>query len=211
MNTKFTKVLSVVLALVAVLAMATVRVFAANPAENQGISSGSGLSASFDDHGKGQSPSNTGEDFTISGVIEAINGNVYTINGKAVTINASSILDSGLKVGSTVKVEVITQADGSLLAKEIETKTEVETETETEHLNGDDHGTDTGKIDDHGTDIGKIDDHGTDTGKIDDHGTDTGKIDDHGTNTGKIDDHGTDTGKVDDHGGQSGKGGNSKP
>ncbi len=176
MNNSLKKVLAVFLAIVAIFSVMTTRAFAANPAENRGVSHES--TARADDHGQDPTRTPTAEDFSFSGIIEAINGNVFTIGGQSVVVNALTQLDSGLTVGSTVKAEVVRQADGSLLAKEIETGSE--NENETEHLNGDDHGRDANEIDDHGRDTNTIDDHGKDTNTIDDHGKDTGKVDDRG-------------------------------
>jgi uncharacterized membrane protein YgcG len=199
MNTKFTKVVPVLLAVAAVLAISTFQVFAHNPSENEGLShrSSATQSAVVDDHGVDAVGTHAGEDMTFSGTVEAISADSITIGGKVIALAAGSKLDSGVMVGSMVKVEVIQQADGTLLAKEVES----ETETEIEHLNGDDHGNGTEMGDDHGTDAGKIDDKGTGSGSSSNSGGTSGSADDHGGNSGS-----GSSGGVDDHGGNSGKG-----
>lgn len=208
MNTPLKKVVPVFLAVVAVLSVATAQVFASNPAENRGIAHERATqTAQREDRPQTQNQTETGEDFSFSGVIEAIGANSYTIGGQTVAVNASTLLDSGLALGVTAKVEVIRQADGTLLAKEIETDADDSPENETEHRSGDDHGSDDDLIDDHGGNSGKIDDHGSSGSEIEDHGSDSDsdKDDDHGSDSGKDDDHGSDSGKVDDHGSNSGK------
>jgi uncharacterized membrane protein YgcG len=187
MNTKFTKVMPVFLAVVAILAVSTFQVFAHNPSENEGFAHRSSptQSAVIDDHGVDPVGARTGEDMTISGSVEAITADSITIDGKVIALAAGTMLDKSVMVGSAVKVEVILQADGTLLTREVESKTEVE------HLNGDDHG--------RATEVG--DNHGTSTSVSDDHGTDVGKVDDHGGKSGS----GSSSGG-DDHGGSSGKG-----
>ncbi|MBI2850784.1 MAG: hypothetical protein HYX80_07065 [Chloroflexi bacterium] len=62
-----------------------------------------------------------GEDSTTSGVIESISGDTWVIGGKTIKVVQTTILDDGLAVGVTARVEFIKQADGTLIAKEIET------------------------------------------------------------------------------------------
>ncbi|MBI2851070.1 MAG: CHRD domain-containing protein [Chloroflexi bacterium] len=61
------------------------------------------------------------EDQKFTGKIESMTAGSWVIGGKTFKVDASTVLDSGLAVGVNVKVEFITQPDGSLLAKEIET------------------------------------------------------------------------------------------
>jgi hypothetical protein len=151
-----------------------------------------------DDHGLDSTPtgSQTGEDLTFSGTVEAVTASSITIDGKLIALGAGSRLDSGVVVGSMVKVEVIRLADGTLLAKEVE--------SETEHLNGDDRGSGTELGDDHGGSSVGSDDHGGSSVGSDDHGGSTVGSDDHGGSTVGSDDHGGSSSGSDDHGGSSG-------
>jgi hypothetical protein len=198
MNTKFTKVMPVLLAVVAVLAISTFQVFAHNPSENESATHRSSSSSmQIEDRGTQSSVVETGEDFSFSGIIEAMSATSITIGGKTVVVNASTLLDSGLVVGAEARVEVIQQADGSLLAKEIET----DNENEVEHLNGDDHGHGTEMGDDHGANSGSNDSHGSGSGSSDDNSGTSGSSGSHGGNSGS-----GSSGGADDHGGNSGKG-----
>jgi hypothetical protein len=62
-----------------------------------------------------------GEDAHASGTIEALNDTSVTIDGVAYAIDGDTSLDDGLGVGVTARIEFFVQADGTLLAKEIET------------------------------------------------------------------------------------------
>lgn len=98
MNTPLKKVVPVFLAVVAVLSVATAQVFAfSNPAEIGALPTNAPpkrRSARTAPRGKS---TETGEDFSFSGVIEAIGANSYTIGGQTVAVNASTLLDSGLR------------------------------------------------------------------------------------------------------------------
>ncbi|MBI2852831.1 MAG: CHRD domain-containing protein [Chloroflexi bacterium] len=61
------------------------------------------------------------EDQKFTGQIESMGTGFWVIGGKTFIIDNSTVLDSGLAIGVNVKVEFMTQADGSLLAREIET------------------------------------------------------------------------------------------
>lgn len=63
-----------------------------------------------------------GEDFHVTGAITSIAAGAYVIGGQTFKTNAATMLDTGLVVGVTATVEFTLQADGSKLAKEIETK-----------------------------------------------------------------------------------------
>jgi hypothetical protein len=54
------------------------------------------------------------------GIVEAINGDVWTIAGHRVTVTPSTEIKGNAVIGDGVKVHTLTQADGSLLAREIE-------------------------------------------------------------------------------------------
>ena len=203
MNTKNNKVMPVLLAVVAVLAISTFQVFAANPSENEGFAHRSSASATatavVDDHGVDAVSTRVGEDTTFSGTVQAITADSITIDGKVIALAAGTRLDSGVVVGSLVKIEVITQADGTLLAKE------VETENETEHLTGDDHGSGTELGDDYGGKSGGSDDKSGTSTTGSGSGSSSGAIDDHGGNSGSGGGQGGSSSGGDDHGGK-GKG-----
>lgn len=56
------------------------------------------------------------------GAIESINGNTWVIGGKAVTIVPGTEIKGNLKVGDSVKVHLIQQAEGSFVAREVESE-----------------------------------------------------------------------------------------
>jgi hypothetical protein len=58
------------------------------------------------------------------GVLTAVNGNVWTVNGFAVVVGAGSEIKGDPQVGDMVKVHGAPQADGSVLAREIEVEDE---------------------------------------------------------------------------------------
>ncbi|MBI4284471.1 MAG: hypothetical protein HY670_01040, partial [Chloroflexi bacterium] len=62
-----------------------------------------------------------GEDQTFTGKIESMGADTWVIGGKTFKVDAKTELDGGLAVGVTARVEFVTQADSSLLAREIET------------------------------------------------------------------------------------------
>ena len=195
MNTKLNKVVPVLLAVVAVLAISTFQVFAHNSSENEDFSrrsSSTSTSVRVEDRVSTPSPSASGEDFSFTGTIEAISVTSYIVGGKTVVVNAGTMLDSGLVIGAVARVEVILQADGSLLAKEIETDNETEIHRSGSEL-GDDHGGNSGS-DSSGDDNGG-------SGSSDDNGGTSGSGDDLGGNSGS-----GSSGGGDDHGGNSGKG-----
>ncbi|MBI4284087.1 MAG: hypothetical protein HY663_06425 [Chloroflexi bacterium] len=66
-------------------------------------------------------PREAQENARFTGVIESITADKWVIGGKTFTTDNSTKLDNGLSVGVQAKVEFVTQADGSLLAREIET------------------------------------------------------------------------------------------
>ncbi|MBI2832163.1 MAG: hypothetical protein HYX79_07905 [Chloroflexi bacterium] len=61
------------------------------------------------------------ENFSLTGVIGSISANQLVLGGKMFKIDANTMLDNGLKTGVLARVEFKMQADGSLLALEIET------------------------------------------------------------------------------------------
>ena len=217
MNPKFRKpALIVSLAVIALFVFGAFQVLAAfsDGCPQLASSSSSAISTRSDDSVQG-SETEKAEDFSFTGKIEAINGTVFTINGMAVSVDASTRLDGSLAVGVEVKVEVVKQVDGSLLAKEIEASAANEPETELNDLN-DDHGSDLDLNDDHGSDIQMSDDHGAQVEPMDDQGQDMLKVDDHSgisTNsanlsqgTARPEDGAKSSGQVEDRGGHSGKG-----
>jgi hypothetical protein len=77
-----------------------------------------------------------GEDATTSGAIQSISADSIVIGGQTFKIAKTTILDSGLAVGQTAKVEFIKQADGTMLAKSIETNAADETKPEDTKFTG---------------------------------------------------------------------------
>jgi hypothetical protein len=63
-----------------------------------------------------------GENFHFTGAIISITAGTYVIGGQTFKTNAATFIDTGLAVGVTATVEFTVQADGSKMAKEIETK-----------------------------------------------------------------------------------------
>ncbi len=124
------------------------------------------------------------------GTVSAINGNVYVVDG--ITVVVTGEIKGTIAVGDTVKVHGVKQADGTVLAHEIEL------------ANGDDGHDGRGGDDDHGTTtpapttVGN-DDHGGNGGG---NGSDDSGGDDHGGND-NGGGHGGDDGG-DDHGGDGG-------
>lgn len=77
--------------------------------------------------------SSTPENFHLTGVLESIDGDTAVINGQAFKIDQGTMLDSVLRPGATVTIEFFVLADGTRLAKEIETgESEIEIERENE-------------------------------------------------------------------------------
>ncbi len=56
----------------------------------------------------------------FTGTVESMDGNQWVVSGQAITIDANTRIKGSIQVGDTVKVKAYTQADGSLLAHEIE-------------------------------------------------------------------------------------------
>ncbi|MBI4336893.1 MAG: hypothetical protein HY683_03585, partial [Chloroflexi bacterium] len=74
-----------------------------------------------------------GEDAGFSGTIESMGDGSVVIGGKTFKVDGTTMLDNGLGVGVVVRVEFIAQADGSMLATEIETGVSGDGEVEIEH------------------------------------------------------------------------------
>jgi len=70
----------------------------------------------------GEDSQDNGADIKVTGTLTAISGNVWTVDGKAVTVTDATQVEGNPKIGDTVKVEGTRQADGSVLAKQIENK-----------------------------------------------------------------------------------------
>jgi hypothetical protein len=62
-----------------------------------------------------------GEDIKFTGAITVKGAGSWTIGGKVFLVNASTLLDTGLAVGVNATVEFVIQADGTYLARKIET------------------------------------------------------------------------------------------
>ncbi|MBI2846970.1 MAG: hypothetical protein HYX82_03715 [Chloroflexi bacterium] len=77
-----------------------------------------------------QREAEVGEDSSLTGVIEALTADMVVVGGKTFKIDADTALDNGLAVGVLAKVEFVLQADGSLLALEVETDAPDEAEAE---------------------------------------------------------------------------------
>lgn len=86
-----------------------------------GDDKGAGVEPGDDKGGAGKSGSELGEDMKVSGAIEAISADTVVIGGKTFKIDASTIRDTGLAVGVMATVEFIKQADGTMVAKQVET------------------------------------------------------------------------------------------
>lgn len=118
----------------------------------------------------------------FTGTVSAINGNVFIVNG--ITVVVTGEIKGTIAVGDTVKVHGVTQADGSVVAREIEL------------ANGDDDGRGGQGNDDNNstpapTSTGGSDDHGgSGGGSSDDHGGDDD--DNSGRGGGDDDDNGGD-------------------
>ncbi len=61
-----------------------------------------------------------GKEIEITGVVESIAEDAWTIAGQTVLINSETEIKDSPAVGDEVKVQALTQPDGSLLAREIE-------------------------------------------------------------------------------------------
>ncbi|MGQ0601571.1 MAG: DUF5666 domain-containing protein [Anaerolineales bacterium] len=61
-----------------------------------------------------------GNEVEFSGTLTAINGNAYIVNGITVLITANTEVKDALQIGDFVKVHGTAQADGTLIAREIE-------------------------------------------------------------------------------------------
>lgn len=78
---------------------------------------------SADDSPGSSSSSSTAEDQSFTGIIESITAGTFVIGGQTFKTDATTVLDTGLVVGVQAKVDFVPQADGSKLAREIETDT----------------------------------------------------------------------------------------
>ena len=66
-------------------------------------------------------PTATAEDFKLSGVIQSKGADSWVIGGYTFKVDSNTVLDSGLNVGVTARVEYVVLADGSWRATEIQT------------------------------------------------------------------------------------------
>jgi hypothetical protein len=126
-----------------------------------------------------------GNEVEFRGTLTAINGSTLIVDGLTVLITANTEVKDALQVGDFVKVHGTAQADGSIVAREIEID--------------DDH---SGSGDDDNSGHGNGDDDGDDDDKGGHGGDDDDDGDDHGGHGGDDDDD-----DDDDHGGNSGPGG----
>lgn len=60
-------------------------------------------------------------DYSATGVITSLTATEVVLGDRSFKIDANTMLDNGLAVGVMARVEFVTQADGSFLAKEVET------------------------------------------------------------------------------------------
>jgi hypothetical protein len=127
----------------------------------------------------------------FTGTVSSINGNVFIVNGITVTVTGE--IKGTIAVGDTVKVHGVTQADGSVVAREIE------------RADGDDDGDDDGRGG-HGSDDDNSTPAPTSTGGSDDHGGNGGGSgsDDHGDDDDNSGRGGDDDDDNDDNGGGHG-------
>ena len=86
-----------------------------------GGSDDSGNDGADDSPGASSSSTSTAEDQSFTGAIESISAGTFVIGGQTFKTDATTVLDTGLVVGVQAKVEFVPQADGSKLAREIET------------------------------------------------------------------------------------------
>ena len=114
---------------------------------------------SSNDNSSGDSNSNgndngsqSGEDQKITGTVEAINGNQITIDGVVYTV-ADGVDLSGIAVGDTVTVEVVTNPDGTQTVTEVKSGDSVSDD----NSNGDDGNSN----DDNSNDNNSNDDNGS--------------------------------------------------
>ncbi|MBI2871584.1 MAG: hypothetical protein HYY00_00145 [Chloroflexi bacterium] len=74
------------------------------------------------------------EDFSLTGVIQSLTADQVVIGDKSLRMDANTVLDMGLGVGMLARAEFVVQADGSLLALEVETDTPGLAELEQENF-----------------------------------------------------------------------------
>lgn len=78
---------------------------------------------------------------SVSGIIEAINGNQWTVDGQVIIVDASMLDDDDLenyKVGDFVELEVETLADGSVVARSVDSGDDKSNENDDDSSNTND-------------------------------------------------------------------------
>ena len=83
---------------------------------------GSGAGSFEGEDGDEHEGDREGGEHEFSGVVEGTLGDVWTIAGQAVQVTPKTKVERVINVGDRVKVHARRQADGSLLAREIERK-----------------------------------------------------------------------------------------
>lgn len=75
---------------------------------------------SHDDSSEEMDDEHSSEEVKFTGVIESISDILWVVGGKNLTVTSTTKIEGSPEIGDTVKVEAYVQADGSLLAHEIE-------------------------------------------------------------------------------------------
>jgi hypothetical protein len=65
-----------------------------------------------------------GSESKITGVVEAYSSSSLTVNGQIINLTSDTEIEGTITVGVTVEVEAIQEADGSLIATQVEVKSE---------------------------------------------------------------------------------------
>jgi hypothetical protein len=150
----------------------------------------------------------------FTGTVEVMASDMWVVGGRALAVTAATEIKPGLDIGVLAKVHAVTQADGSLWAREIEPA-----EGDDDHGNNNGNDNDNSN-DDHGNgNVNSNDDQGNDNGgnvnTNDDQGNDNGgnvntnddQGNDNGGNVNTNDDQGNDNGgnvnSNDDQGGSN--------
>jgi hypothetical protein len=94
----------------------------------------------------------------IEGTIDSLTDNTVVIDGQTILINADTEIEGTLAVGATVRVEILIQPDGSLLALEIEVVDEDDDDEDDEDDDEDDDDEDDDDEDDEDDDDDDDDD-----------------------------------------------------
>lgn len=114
-----------------------------------------------DDSNANGNDNESGEDYKVTGVVEAINGDQITINGVTYTVAAGVDL-SGISVGDTITIEVVINADGTQTVVGIDS---AEDDNSNDDNSNDDNSNDNDSNDDNSNDDNSNDDDSNDNHK----------------------------------------------